>query len=241
MNHHNQSFFGQKSAVILDSAAPTDPFIYLRFLKKLSDGRWEKPSQGEGKNLKLNLLEIIEILHVLKTPSSQWSTVHKYEDQNTSIKVVHKNSENTVQFFITGYAKPLGRAETRLFTDLLEHIYQEKIKFATGGKIQKAENNTTKPQKDLSEIERSAEKKINSIDPKEWLNALKKDGEFLLLPGEVTARRELALSYAIDGKRAIWIPISQIKVDGQNNIQDQNIWVKEWYVSAKLNEIFQNA
>lgn len=90
MNHHNQSFFGQKSAIILDSAKTSDLYIYLRFLKKLPDGRWEKPSQGEGKNFKLNLLEIVEILNVLNTPNSRWTTVHKFE---TDLKLLNNSKK----------------------------------------------------------------------------------------------------------------------------------------------------
>jgi len=232
MEHHNYSFFGQKSAVILDSASFTDPFIYLRFLKKLPDGRWEKPSQGEGKNLKLNLLEITEILYVLNHPNSHWSTVHKFEDQQTSIKV--ESRPDSFHFFITGYAKPLGRAEMRVLNDLLEHIYREKIAYATnngnnGGKIT---NHSYIPAKS------SQYEKVSSptIDPKTWIDSLTKDGDYCLVPGKVTSRREKALSYALTDKSTIWVPLSQIK----ESCKDQDLWIREWFLDAKLSEIFQS-
>jgi len=63
MDNHNQSFFGQKTGLLLNSADPSEPYIYLRFLKKKGDGTWEKPSNREGKNIKINLLEQIQISH----------------------------------------------------------------------------------------------------------------------------------------------------------------------------------
>ncbi len=130
MERHNFSFFGQKSALFLDSGSLNEPAIYIRLIKKLPSGTWEKPSRKEGKSIKFNLLEMTEILHVLHTPNSSWSTVHRFKQQQTSIKFDHK--EATLQMFATGYSKFFNRAEIRVFRDLLTHIYKEKIQFATG-------------------------------------------------------------------------------------------------------------
>lgn len=237
MEHHNQSFFGQKSAIILDSAKSSEPYIYLRFLKKLPDGRWEKPSQGEGKNLKLNLLEIVDILYVLNTPNTRWSTVHKFGDQQTSIKVEHRADSDSVLFFITGYAKPLSRTEAKLFTDLLNHIYCEKIKYATGGNNQNAEISEIKTKKSNLVVN---EKDSPSIeDPKAWLNHLPQEEDYCRLPGRIQEKRERALLYSIEERKNLWIPLSQIK--GDQNGEDTEIWVKKWFIEAKLGEIFESA
>lgn len=246
MEHHNYSFFGQKSALILDSGELADPCLYLRFLKKLPEGRWEKPSVGEGKNLKFNLLEITEILQVLRTPNSQWSTVHKFHEASTSIKVTHQGDK--VQFFVTGYAKPLMKAEIVLLADLWEHIYREKIEHATGSTFQKSDSSqvvtypTPSESKPVSIPKKNVPNQIpalspeHSMTPADWISHLQKEGEFLLVPGEVTSRREKALSYQVVGQNTIWVPLSQIKKN--NPSQSANIWIKEWFVSAKLGEIF---
>ena len=147
MKKHNYSFFGQKTGMLLDSAEINQPCLYLRFLKKKQDGSWEKPSQGEGKNIKLNLLEIIAILRIFRTQNTKWSTVHKFGEETTSITVENKN--NVISFMISGYVKQLKFPETELFTNLLDHIYQEKIINATSNNQNSKSNrkngsNTTK-------------------------------------------------------------------------------------------------
>jgi len=71
MDRHNYSFFGQKTGMLLDSAEIDQPCLYLRFLKKKQDGSWEKPSQGQGKNIKLNLIEMIAILRIFRTENTK--------------------------------------------------------------------------------------------------------------------------------------------------------------------------
>ena len=144
MDHHRQSFFGQKTGLLLDSANITDAFIYLRFLQKKPSGQWEKPSLKEGKNIKVNLLEIIQILRVFSSNAAKWSTVHKFGDENTSITVEHSNG--TVNFFVSGYNKYFKYPETKLFADLLGHIYHEKIENATGSKPSSSYQANNNPQ-----------------------------------------------------------------------------------------------
>ena len=255
MDHHNYSFFGQKSAIILDSAKLVEPYLFLRFLKKLPEGRWEKPSLGEGKNLKVNLLEITEILRVLHTPNSEWSTVHRFQETQTSIKMTHQGDK--VQLFVTGYAKPLMPAEVRIFTDLLEHIYREKIEYATGGNPKYAGEESSEPsvENNGSTITQPPISKDSpspstsppplpsytpapSISPEKWVECLQKEDGYVCVPGEISARREKAISYTVTGRTTIWIPISQVKDDCQKSDADVDIWVKEWFISTKLGDIF---
>ncbi|MHA1674302.1 MAG: hypothetical protein ACTSYI_11835 [Promethearchaeota archaeon] len=251
MDHHNYSFFGQKSALIMDSAKPSEPFIFLRFLKKLPEGRWEKPSLGEGKNLKINLLEITEMLRVLNTINSEWSTVHRFQETQTSIKMTNQGQK--VQFFVTGYAKPLMPAEVRILTDLLEHIYHEKIEQATGRDPKYAPENqssTVTPTPSPIPSPPTVQQPNTStpattiltvpvqppISPENWVSHLRKDDGYVCVPGEITARREKAVSYNVSGRNTIWIPISQVKDEFQQI--DADIWVKEWFINTKLNDIF---
>ena len=85
VDRHNQSFFGQSSGMTLISASKSDPFIFIKCIKKKNDGNWEKPSLGEGKTVKCNLDEIVMILEVLKGKRKAWSSYHNFNDSKTSI------------------------------------------------------------------------------------------------------------------------------------------------------------
>ncbi|TFH30486.1 MAG: hypothetical protein E4G98_01970 [Promethearchaeota archaeon] len=302
MDRHNFSFFGQKSALFLDSGSLNEPSIYIRMIKRLPSGIWERPSKKEGKSLKFNLLEMAEILLVLQTPNSSWSTVHRFHQQQSSIKFDHK--EATLQMFTTGYSKFFNKSELKVLCDLLTHIYQEKIQFATGNNEKYNErnkynemnsdditeknneciieentkintigsneshnsapilvhqgNNLQTPNKIGKESNQRRDHHINPITqsgkkevlgsnipqipadahnhPSEWLQALQKDADYCLLPGEVVVKREKALSYAIAGKGQIWIPVSQVKPNAEYT--NTNLWVKEWFLKIKLDDIF---
>ena len=260
MNHHNYSFFGQKTGMLLDSAEINQPCLYLRFLKKKQDGSWEKPSHGEGKNIKLNLLEIIAILRIFRTQNTKWSTVHKFGEETTSITVENKN--NIISFMITGYAKQLKFPETELFTDLLDHIYHEKIINATSsnlksnGKNESAQakihqNNNNKRDSQIQDLsaasipeypeefgeqnEKPQEKKID-IDPEKWYNSLKTNEDFKLIPGAISEERAKAINFHIVDLINIWVPNSCI--DQNQSLSKEGIWVKEWFLKKKMVDIF---
>ena len=48
MKRHSQSFFGQKTGIILDSADWDNPCIFMTFIRKLTHDNWEKPSENQG-------------------------------------------------------------------------------------------------------------------------------------------------------------------------------------------------
>lgn len=135
MEQHVRSFFGQKSALFLDSGSWFQENIYLTVIKKKSNGIWEKPSENEGRKIKLNLGEILMLRRVFMGLETRWSTVHRFKDNQTRISVNAdpKNSEQ-VWFNIEEYHKSIQPPETELFLLLLAHIIDEKIKYATGRK-----------------------------------------------------------------------------------------------------------
>ncbi|KKK89416.1 hypothetical protein LCGC14_2733330, partial [marine sediment metagenome] len=127
---HNKSFFGQSTGMFLQSSLKTDPFIFLRFIKKKESGTWEKPSLGEGKTIKCGLEEIVMILKVLKRKLKSWSTVHIFKEEKTPISVKWEG-ENKVWFNVSDYPKMLTIAQIEILVLLMEHILAEKIEFAT--------------------------------------------------------------------------------------------------------------
>ncbi len=135
MKTHNMSFFGQKTGAIFNSANRHEDFFFVRFIRKKQDGSWEKPSQGQGKSIKFNLGEMVQIMDIFSKSTPEWSTVHKYQGDSTSISF--KGQKNAVQIFVSNcsgpsYSKYLKYPETKIFLDLLSHVYEEKIQFATG-------------------------------------------------------------------------------------------------------------
>nr|WP_147664642.1 hypothetical protein [Candidatus Prometheoarchaeum syntrophicum]QEE17756.1 hypothetical protein DSAG12_03594 [Candidatus Prometheoarchaeum syntrophicum] len=257
MKHHNYSFFGQKTGLLLDSAEIDQPCLYLRFLKKKPDGSWEKPSLGQGKNIKLNLLEMIAILRIFRTQNTKWSTVHKFGEDTTSITVENKNT--IISFMISGYAKQLKFPESNLFTDLLDHIYHEKIIHATGSKMpskngsnkestsQPSQQNISRENEiqDLSnspipeypeELDETPQEKKIEIDPEQWYNSLRTNEEFKLLPGAINEERAKAINFHIADLISIWVPNSCI--DQEQSLSKEGIWVKDWFLRKKMVDIF---
>ncbi len=41
-DNHNQSFFGQSTAMFVQSSSKNEPFIFMKFIKKKGDGSWER-------------------------------------------------------------------------------------------------------------------------------------------------------------------------------------------------------
>jgi len=268
MQHHRYSFFGQKTAVLLDSAKWSDPYLFLRFLKKLPD-RWEKPSLKEGKIIKINLLELIALLRVCHaSQASKFETFHKFQGNNTQIRFEKKN-EGQLVISITGYQKYLNVEETVLLTKLLEHLLEEKIIHATGVKDSRnlgqntgpgapqtlstkprpiyanslqPPSQTTKQQppkiKNTTPQPPSPSSDASVIDPTQWFSALQQENEYKLVPGEILARSERAISFQVAQFHPIWVPVSCL---GPETPDNNSLWVKEWFLRKKLEDIFPQA
>jgi len=136
MKRHSRSFFGQKSGIIFDSGEYTQESIYLTFIKKGNNDVWEKPSEGQGVKIKLHLGEIIMIRRVLMCMDEKWSSVHKFNDDQTSISV-NRTSPDSEEIWIAidrgsdKYRKNIAPPETEILLLLLNHIIDEKIANAT--------------------------------------------------------------------------------------------------------------
>ena len=85
MQKHQRSFFGQKVGMIFDSGNWDHEYAYITFLRKKESGTWEKPSNGEGKRIKVNLGELIMLSKVLDGSLDRWSTVHSFKEIKTTI------------------------------------------------------------------------------------------------------------------------------------------------------------
>ena len=269
MQRHRYSFFGQKVGLLLDSAEWTDASLYLRFLKKKPDGYWEKPSKKEGKNIKLNLLEMIEIIELLtdkQTTSKKWSTVHRFGQEQTPITFERRNDALTIS--VPGYQKYLKFPETKLLTDLLQHIYEEKIIHATKSELAKSTSNSQTEESSIShripshtshttntktkesspptnfydQKSKTSQLEPNSAniqDHNKWIATLEQKNDCYLVPGEIQTRSEKAIAFQIAGHKSTWVPLSCIsQAIDQENLK--GLWIKQWFINKKAEEILTN-
>ena len=145
-DQHSQSFFGQNTGIIINSPSKSDAFLFIRSIKRKSDGNWEKPSIGEGIVVKCSLEEIIMILSVLDRKSLNWQSYHTYKDKKTSISFGWEDeTAKTLWINIDKYSKMLNYAQAEILRMLLLHILDEKIKYATS-----STNDNIKKRKDIS-------------------------------------------------------------------------------------------
>ena len=129
---HSKSFFGQNTGLIVNSSSKTDPYFFIRCIKKKSGGSWEKPSSGEGKVIKCSLDEIVMILEVLNHKQINWTSYHTYKDIKTDISFGWEDEQSkTLWINVANYSKMLNFAQTEILRLLLTHILKEKIKYAT--------------------------------------------------------------------------------------------------------------
>lgn len=132
MQSHRKSFFGQKTGMVISSRDWAEPFIMLTFIKKkgMSGNEWEK--YVEGKTLKINLVELAAIRDVVRGAKPMWKTFHKYNGSGTPIEVRWENDkQETVIFSAGGYMRPVPWPESVVLSALLDHIFAEKIQYAT--------------------------------------------------------------------------------------------------------------
>ncbi|MHA1488868.1 MAG: hypothetical protein ACTSRI_04350 [Promethearchaeota archaeon] len=141
-NAHNYSFFGQNTGLIIHSSSKLDPFLFIRSIKKKSNGSWEKPSVGEGKLIKCSLEEIVMILQVLNREMLNWTSYHSYKDNKTTISFSWEDEKaKTFWINIANYSKMLNFAQAEILKLLLNHLLKEKIKHATSLKRKNVDRN----------------------------------------------------------------------------------------------------
>lgn len=141
-NRHNISVFGQNTGMILDSAQLSQPFIFIRMIKKKRDGTWEKPSNQEGKAIKLGLHELCSVNQVLQRQKPEKQLYHKFNDTETRIIFKWETQKRqTLHISIGDYFKPVKEGHLELFMRLIAHIIDEKIKYATVRQQQEEQSN----------------------------------------------------------------------------------------------------
>ncbi len=245
---HNYSFFGQKTGMILQSSSTTDPFVFFKFLKRTSNGDWEKLSKGQGKSIKFSLEEVVLILQIVNHTIPSWSTVHKFKGTSTSISFEwhqesEKNSGKTLWVKMGQYSKMLNTAQCEILRLLLAHILQEKIEFATGSEMSTIANLRDTPQEKESEIYVQGEVFMDGNSPQKGSIAKDKEQEGTLqydtnhntgnitINGEIKGETEKALFIAVGRGRDIWFPKSTIHSEfSPEKDKNQSFAIDKWII-----------
>ncbi|NVM18537.1 MAG: hypothetical protein HWN80_12545 [Candidatus Lokiarchaeota archaeon] len=236
VNKHSQSFFGQSTGLTLVSSSKTEPFIFLKCIKKKPDGSWEKPSLGEGKTIKCNLDEIVMILEVLKRKKDSWSSYHNFKDIKTQISFKWEDdTKQKLLIYIGKYSKMLNYAQTEIFRMLLKHIIREKIEFATISNLTPKKNPTESSKENSGKSKVRNSKELPSVKESVEHN----ENEVSNINGVIEGETEKALLIQFDSNKEVWIPKSVIR-SNYNSINEiaQNFIIDNWIL--KKNNIIQN-
>ncbi len=244
VEYHNKVFFGSKVGMFFDSSSWTNQFFFLKFIKKRSDGTWEKPSLKEGKSIKFSLEEMTHILRVLSKETSNWKTFHKFEDIQTPISF-EWDKNNQDQFHVNGgdYHKMLNYAEITVFKALLEHVFEEKITRSTVNsksngvkKLVSAETQAQKPELTVSE-EIQGKLLLESKNAFPKVEKVNLENETATVEGICEGKTDKALLILFDSGKQIWIPKSTIRSEfDQESSNMQQFTIDTWVL--KKNEVF---
>jgi len=232
-DYHTKTFFGQKTSLRVTSPSKQVPYIFLSCINRKDDGYWEKLSEGEGKTVRLSIEEIICILEVLYRRSANWRGYHIFKERKTEIYVGWEDqSRQVLRIRIGEYAKKLRFPNLNFITLLLDHILDEKIKFATSGTF---EAKTKEP----IQVEEEADYGLFT----EHITA--RDGLHIVETTEFSASRDTldiaanikvesskALLITLDSGEEFWIPKSTIHndYDVSEKSKPQKLVVDKWII-----------
>lgn len=218
---HRKIFFGQNTGMILQSPSMREPDLFLTFFMKKEDGTWEKPSEREGKTLKFSIEEIVMILEVLRGGLAQWSIIHRFKDEQTSIVVKWDDKDPEVVWMLVNkkYRKQFNFAQIQILKLLLEHILQEKIAYSTVPQ-RKEEELTEEPPSTIVKEE---------IVKKEAKSSTTTQAETTIIEGVIKNSTEKALFIEFTPEHEVWIPKSTLHSDYDvKNEKVQSFEIDTW-------------
>jgi len=237
VDKHSQSFFGQSTGLTIRSSSKTEPFIFLKCIKKKPDGSWEKPSLGEGKTIKCNLDEIVMILDVLNRNRASWTSFHNFNDVKTQISFKWEDdSKQKLLIYIGKYSKMLKFAQIEIFRLLLKHILDEKIEFSTVLNFDTLNKRALLPKTVNQIVEGNNSKTLPIVTE----TVERKESEVSQIKGVIEGETEKALLIQFNEDKEVWIPKSIIRSDYDTSVKVsiQNFLIDNWIL--KRNNINTN-
>ena len=235
-DNHSQSFFGQSTGLTLQSSSMNEPYIFLKCIKKKSDGSWEKPSLGEGKTIKCSLEEIVMVLKVLNKEKNEWKGFHDFKGNKTPISFSRENGNKQLIWINIGeYSKMLSEPQIEILRLLLKHLLKEKIKFATISNMsQKLKNKGQSTQFIKSDVNIQPEKidlNSSSTNKTSSNNHNQNKNEKSKVGGVINGATNKALLIMFEDGQELWTPKSIIHSEydeGKGNYQQYVI--DDWFL-----------
>jgi len=235
VNSHSRSFFGQNTGVIIRSSSKKEDFIFVQCIKKKEDGSWEKPSQGEGKVIKMSLEEIVMILKVLRAEKDSWSTFHRYKDTRTQISFNWQ--KEVVWININHYSKMLDTSQIEIMKLLLAHLLEEKIEFATTyetdtDNVLRVEEEVIEPEEphEHKNHPQKSKKAVAAVIRKEEPSSQKQTKEVVSVKATVQRTTEKAVLFQFLNGQEAWIPKSTIHNEFAEQQEDPQTFMIEMWV-----------
>ncbi len=230
---HTKTFYGQKTSIRVTSPSKQVPYIFLSCLNRKNDGSWERPSEGEGKTVRLSIEEIICILEVLNKRSANWRGYHVFKERKTEIYVGWEDqSRQILTIKIGDYSKKLRFPNLNFLTLMLDHILTEKIEFATSGTFEAKT-------KEKVQMDEDGEYGVFSehITARDGLHIVETT-EFSVSrdPVEIVAKIKVespkALLITLDSGEEFWIPKSTVhsEYDVSEKAKSQKLIVDKWII-----------
>jgi len=236
VDKHSQSFFGQSTGLTVLSSSRSDPYLFFKCIQKKQNGKWEKPSTGEGKTIKCNLDEIIMILQVLEKNERAWSSFHNFKESKTQISFKwDETNDKKLIIKIGKYSKVLNFSQVELLRLLLKHILKEKIEYATTSNFIGNEKGLKENLKNFHDNQVLAPKSRGMTIEDREVN----EGKTSQIEGSIKNSTDKALLINFNNDNEIWIPRSTIK--SNYNIEDdsnQTFLIEEWIL--KKNKLIIN-
>ena len=233
---HTKTFYGQKSSILITSPAKMVPYIFLSCIKRRDDGKWEVPTKGEGKTVKISIEEIICILEVLNRRSANWRGYHIFKDRKTEIYVGWEDeSRQILQIRIGEYTKTLRFPNLNFMTLMLDHILNEKMEFATSGTFE------TK-NKEKEEIDEEGEYSLFSehITARDGLHIVETTEygvsiDTVEIQAKIKVESPKALLITLDSGEEFWIPKSTVHNDYEveEKKKPQKFLVDKWIIEKQ--------
>jgi len=233
---HTKTFYGQKTSLRVTSPSKEVPYIFLSCINRKDNGSWEKPSEGEGKTVRLSIEEIICILEVLNRRMANWRGFHVFKERKTEIYVGWEDeSRHVLRIKIGKYIKTIRFPNLNFLTLMLDHILNEKIEHATSGTFEA---------KTIEKEEVGEEGEYGVFS--EHITA--RDGLHIVETTEFSASRDIIEIYAIikiespkallislDSGDEFWIPKSTIhsEYNVKEKEKSQKFIVDKWIIEKQ--------
>ena len=231
VDFHNKTFFGQDSALIVQSSTRKDPATFFKFFQKKQDGAWERPSEGEGLTAKFAMRELVFILRVLSRETEDWTAMHQFQDKTTNFHL-RRTSDNTLRFNAQSYTVELDYGQADILRMLLKHILEEKIIHATSSEAPAKEEPPQEPSTLIvkeERVETRQRKKAKKSHPKKRQPSKEKEKKRTEVKGAIERETAKALLINFGGENGQWIPKSTIhsNYSTQKGIE-QTFLIDEW-------------